>query len=142
MLLLKLLTASTPLAVVGTRLESLNVDPAAVVTVGLGNSADFAHQFHIAFAEMVSGSCLFSGQPFNCATSGFAGDTQEWKDKLAALNGSASSANDHCRSASSGELFSRPPISFKKLEFFPAFTWSCGKRRYNCEQYEAVKLDS
>ena len=106
MLLLKLLTAAAPLAVVGTRLESLNVDPAAVVTVGLGNSADFAHQFHIAFAEMVSGSCLFSGQPFNCAASGFAGDTQEWKDKLAALNGSASSANDHCRSAFSGELFS------------------------------------
>ena len=116
MLLLRLLTTAAPLAVVGTRLASLNVDPAAVVTVGLGNSADFAHQFHIAFAEMVSGSCLFSGQPFNCAVSGFAGDTQEWKDKLAALNGSASSANDHCRSSSSGESFSQQLIGVV-LEF-------------------------
>ena len=34
-------------------LPELNLDPASVVMTGLGDSADFAHQFHIAFSSMV-----------------------------------------------------------------------------------------
>ena len=44
------------------KLSALNIDPTAVVTAGLGDSADFAHQFHIAFSRTVSGACVFSGQ--------------------------------------------------------------------------------
>jgi hypothetical protein len=65
---------------------------------GLGDSADFAHQFHIAFARMVSGACIFSGQPFNCAIAGNAGDSAEWHAKILANGGAASSTNDHCKS--------------------------------------------
>jgi len=68
------------------------------VAAGVGDSADFAHQFHIAFAQTVSGECVFSGQPFNCATSGFAGDSVEWHAAIAANGGAASSKNDHCKS--------------------------------------------
>ena len=96
MLLLSTLVVGAA-AAAPTKLAQLNIDPATVTAVGVGNSADFAHQFHIAFSATVSGACVFSGQPFNCAVSGFAGDTQEWKGKIAALNGAASSANDHCR---------------------------------------------
>ena len=80
------------------KLAVLNLDPQSVLTAGLGDAGDFAHQFHIAFSATVSGACVFSGQPFNCATSGFAGDSQSWHDKINALGGSASSANDHCKS--------------------------------------------
>jgi hypothetical protein len=45
----------------------------------------------------VSGACIFSGQPFNCATSGFAGDTLAWHADIALHRMSASSKNDHCR---------------------------------------------
>ena len=82
----------------GQRLGSLNIDPAAVATVGLGDAADFAHQFHIAFSQQVSGACIFSGQPFNCAISGFSADSAAWHAEMAALGGAASSANDHCKS--------------------------------------------
>lgn len=53
------------------KLGALNIDPATVVTAGLGDSADFAHQFHIAFSKTVSGACVFSGQvsTFACTTS-------------------------------------------------------------------------
>jgi hypothetical protein len=74
------------------QLASLNIDKARIVTVGHGNGADFAHQMHIAFSATVSGACIFSGQPFNCATSGFPQDTPEWH----ALK-HHSSANDHCK---------------------------------------------
>ena len=80
------------------RLERLNVDPSRVFAAGLGDAADWAHQFHVAFSATVAGACVFSGQPFNCATSGFSGDPQSWHDKMRALNGSASSTNDHCKS--------------------------------------------
>jgi hypothetical protein len=49
------------------KLAALNVDKNHVAMAGLGHSADFAHQFHIAFSATVSGTCLFSAQPFNCA---------------------------------------------------------------------------
>ena len=46
---------------------NLTIDRQSVAAVGIGNSADFAHQFHIAFSSLVNGECVFSGQPFNCA---------------------------------------------------------------------------
>lgn len=82
----------------GQPLPELNIDPATVVMTGLGDSADFAHQFHISFAQMVSGACVFSGQPYNCATASNAGDGLEWHAKILANGGAASSANDHCKS--------------------------------------------
>ena len=50
-------------------LSQLNVtiDRQSVAAAGLGNSGDFAHQFHIAFSAIVTGECVFSGQPLNCA---------------------------------------------------------------------------
>ena len=65
---------------------------------GLGDSADFAHQFHIAFAALVRGACVFSGQPFNCAVAGNAGDSLAWHAKILANGGAASSTNNHCKS--------------------------------------------
>ena len=60
---LAILAVGSPLPdIVGKPLTHLNVDPATVVMTGLGNSADFAHQFHIAFSEMVNGACIFSGE--------------------------------------------------------------------------------
>ena len=35
------------------KLAALNVDKALVATAGLGNSADFAHQFHVSFSALV-----------------------------------------------------------------------------------------
>ena len=57
-----------------TSLTPLNIDPKGVVAVGLGHSADFAHQFHVAFSSMVGGACLFSGQPFHCAVTRWSGE--------------------------------------------------------------------
>jgi hypothetical protein len=60
---LMLLAATTNLAASGAiKLGALNVAPGSVITAGLGDSADFAHQFHIAFSRTVSGACIFSGQ--------------------------------------------------------------------------------
>ena len=57
-------------------LPSLNIDRRfGVVAVGFGASADFAHQFHVAFSSIVDGACVFAGQPFNCAVSHFNQDT-------------------------------------------------------------------
>ena len=55
---------AAPLPSAPAPLPSLNIDPETVVMTGLGDSADFAHQFHIAFAALVRGACVFSGQPF------------------------------------------------------------------------------
>jgi hypothetical protein len=79
-------------------LPKLNVDPETVVMTGLGDSADFAHQFHIAFSALVHGACIFSGQPFNCAVAGNAGDSLRWHADILANSGAASSTNDHCKS--------------------------------------------
>lgn len=56
------------------RLPSLNISEDAVVTVGCSHAGDFAMQFHVAFSSLVSGSCVFSGQPFHCAVEKFARD--------------------------------------------------------------------
>ena len=90
------LAAAAPMAAVS--LPSLNIDPETVLMTGLGDSADFAHQFHIAFAALVHGACVFSGQPFNCATAGNAGDSLLWHAEILAHGGAASSTNDHCKS--------------------------------------------
>ena len=59
------------------RLPTLQIDQRSgggVAVAGLGHAGDFAHQFHVAFSASVSGACVFSGQPFNCAVSKFAQD--------------------------------------------------------------------
>jgi hypothetical protein len=59
------------------RLPALQIDQrggGGVAVAGLGHAGDFAHQFHVAFSASVSGACVFSGQPFNCAVSKFAQD--------------------------------------------------------------------
>ena len=59
------------------RLPTLQIDQTSaggVAVAGLGHAGDFAHQFHVAFSASVSGACVFSGQPFNCAVSKFAQD--------------------------------------------------------------------
>jgi len=59
------------------RLPTLNVDTDSVAIAGFDHSADFAHQFHISFSSLVSGSCIFAGQPFKCANTHFPGDGLE-----------------------------------------------------------------
>mmetsp|Transcript_70470 Transcript_70470/g.178246 ORF Transcript_70470/g.178246 Transcript_70470/m.178246 type:complete len:510 (+) Transcript_70470:47-1576(+) len=56
------------------RLPRLNIDPKSVITQGCSHAGDFAHQFHIAFSSLVSGACVFSGQPYHCAVTRFARD--------------------------------------------------------------------
>eukprot|EP00933_Yihiella_yeosuensis_P006300 TRINITY_DN11099_c0_g1_i2.p1 TRINITY_DN11099_c0_g1~~TRINITY_DN11099_c0_g1_i2.p1 ORF type:complete len:755 (-),score=103.78 TRINITY_DN11099_c0_g1_i2:308-2572(-) len=60
-----------------SRLTAQNINKSSVVIAGFANSADFAHQFHIAFSSLVTGACLFSAQPFNCAITHFASDSLE-----------------------------------------------------------------
>lgn len=55
-------------------LPTLNIDARSVVVAGFDHSADFAHQFHVAFSRTVSGACLFAPQPFNCAITSFPQD--------------------------------------------------------------------
>ncbi|GAB5354120.1 hypothetical protein AAMO2058_000092300 [Amorphochlora amoebiformis] len=52
----------------------LRIDPKGVLTTGCSNGADFAAQFHVAFSSLVSGTCVFSGQPYRCATTRFPND--------------------------------------------------------------------
>jgi len=56
------------------RLPTLHIDPKSVITSGCSHAGDFASQFHIAFSKMVSGACVFSGQPFHCAVHKFSRD--------------------------------------------------------------------
>ena len=46
------------------RLPSLNIERHSVATAGCSHAGDFASQFHIAFSNLVSASCVFSGQPY------------------------------------------------------------------------------
>ena len=56
------------------KLPQLNIAQGRVVVAGQSHAADFAHQFHVAFSGRVSGSCVFSGQPYHCAVERFVGD--------------------------------------------------------------------
>ena len=71
-------------------LPVLNVDPKAVMVAGLGHAGDFAHQMQIAFSSMVSGACIFAGQPFNCAVSHF------HQDEVVPKTGTAGSRVPNC----------------------------------------------
>ena len=53
------------------RLPSLNIERHSVATAGCSHAGDFASQFHIAFSNLVSASCVFSGQPYHCAVTSF-----------------------------------------------------------------------
>ena len=54
--------------------STVHIDYGNVIIAGHDNTADFAHQFHIAFSSMIKGSCIFSGQPFHCAVTKFSQD--------------------------------------------------------------------
>ena len=56
------------------RLPTLRIDNASVATAGCSNTADFSHQFHVAFSSLVTASCVFSGQPYHCAVTRFPDD--------------------------------------------------------------------
>lgn len=55
-------------------LPSLGIDKTSVMTAGCSNTADFSHQFHVAFSSIVTGSCIFSGMPYHCAVTRFTND--------------------------------------------------------------------
>ncbi|KAJ9457755.1 hypothetical protein DIPPA_18171 [Diplonema papillatum] len=56
------------------QLQPLNIDAQRVVAAGWSHAADFSHQFHVAFSSMVSGVCVYSGQPYACAVTRFPQD--------------------------------------------------------------------
>ena len=73
----RLVLVTSPAMMSVIRLPTLQIDQGGgggVAVAGLGHAGDFAHQFHVAFSASVSGACVFSGQPFNCAVSKFAQD--------------------------------------------------------------------
>jgi len=55
-------------------MPTLHIDRASVMAAGCSNTADFSHQFHVAFSSLVTGSCIFSGMPFHCAVTRFPQD--------------------------------------------------------------------
>jgi len=67
----------------------LSIDRSSILTAGCSNTADFAHQFHIAFSSLVTGSCVFSGQPYHCAVTRF-------KDDYMVLKSPSTAAGIHC----------------------------------------------
>src|SRR3546814_2874307 len=42
------------------------LDPTAVTVSGLSSGGFFAHQFHIAYSELVQGAGIIAGGPFGC----------------------------------------------------------------------------
>mmetsp|Transcript_39597 Transcript_39597/g.63532 ORF Transcript_39597/g.63532 Transcript_39597/m.63532 type:complete len:483 (+) Transcript_39597:1-1449(+) len=53
----------------------LNINTSRISVGGHSNSADFAHQLHVAFSKTISGVCMFAGAPYHCAVTRFAADT-------------------------------------------------------------------
>jgi len=53
-------------------MPTLKIDSA--MSAGCSNTADFSHQFHVAFSSIIKGSCIFSGMPFHCAVTRFPSD--------------------------------------------------------------------
>jgi len=84
-------------------LPKLNIDPKSVWIAGCSHAGDFAHQFHVAYSSLVTGACIFAGQPYHCATTYFT------KDQLVVKTNSSSVPNcdgcppfftlvyDHCK---------------------------------------------
>jgi len=72
------------------KLPTLDIN-GAVITAGCSNTADFAHQLHVAFSSLITSSCIFSGMPFHCAVTRFPNDYLVAKSKSTA-------ANIHCDS--------------------------------------------
>eukprot|EP00756_Hemistasia_phaeocysticola_P050735 Hpha_TRINITY_DN25924_c0_g1::TRINITY_DN25924_c0_g1_i1::g.185476::m.185476 len=81
----------------------INIDRGGVLAAGLGHAGDFAHQLHVAYSSMVSGACVFGGQPFHCAVSHFAQDTvvpQSNTSRVPRCDGCPAGSTlpwDHCR---------------------------------------------
>ena len=75
--------AETPSQSLHIKLQRLNIDYDHVITSGCSHAGDFAHQFHIAFSQHVTGACVFSGQPYRCA-----GETPKKSSSLTLLSDS------------------------------------------------------
>ena len=78
-----------------SRLEKINISSSDVLIAGCSHAADFAHQFHIAFSDIVTGACIFSGQPFHCAVTRFAADEE--------VTQTPESSVPHCEGCDTGE---------------------------------------
>ena len=61
-------------AVDESELGRLRLRRAPITLSGLSNGADMAIQFHVAHSQLVGGVCAFSGQPYRCAVTRFAGE--------------------------------------------------------------------
>ena len=46
--------------------QGLSLDPASITVSGLSSGGFFAHQFHIAFSETVTGAAILAGGPYGC----------------------------------------------------------------------------
>jgi len=46
--------------------QGLSLDPSSVTVSGLSSGGFFAHQFHIAFSETVTGAAILAGGPYGC----------------------------------------------------------------------------
>jgi poly(3-hydroxybutyrate) depolymerase len=55
-----------PLAVSESLPTGLRLDPASVTVSGLSSGGFFAHQFHIAYSDRVSGAAILAGGPYGC----------------------------------------------------------------------------
>jgi hypothetical protein len=55
-----------PLSVSQALPAELRLDPASVTVSGLSSGGFFAHQFHVAFSQTVSGAAILAGGPYGC----------------------------------------------------------------------------
>ncbi len=55
-----------PLSVSQQMPIGLTLDPHSVTVSGLSSGGFFAHQFHIAYSEMVTGAAILAGGPYGC----------------------------------------------------------------------------
>ena len=42
------------------------IDPSQVTVAGLSSGGFFAHQFHVAYSDLVSGAAVLAGGPYAC----------------------------------------------------------------------------
>jgi len=49
--------------------SDLDIEPATVTVSGLSSGGFFAHQFHVAYSELVAGAGIVSGGPYGCVES-------------------------------------------------------------------------
>ena len=107
------------------KLPFLKIDNTSVMTAGCSNTADFSHQFHVAFSSIVTGSCIFSGMPFHCAVTRFANDYMVAKSKSTAAgihcedcDSNGTLTYDHCKNHPTTVNLVRHPPWMSKFSIF------------------------